>query len=292
MNARNDATGASSQTKFAWPPAPLKDIAPIASAGAPATTQTVRTPGPIRSALQTCESFWLAPTAIPIQRRMAEIAWTPDAPGDYCDRCGMTIGPFESDEFGCADCRGEPIAWTRFVRLGEYGGDLADWIIDLKFRGRRHIAQELGTRLAHVARDAGFPLRSSAVAPIAMARSRRFVRPFDHALEIARPAAHALGVPLVHAFRRKRRPSQRSVPASKRRANVRGSFVPRRGVDFTGWSVLLIDDVRTTGATMGEAARTLRRMGVGEIWAAVVAVTPGRARRTGGGDSPSPDTPR
>lgn len=270
------------QRRFAWPPRELGDALPAPTTPAAAPSTRIETTGALRQAARSVEMFWLAPTAIPLRRRIAELAWAPDPFGAYCDRCGLTIGPHEADDFGCADCRGEPIPWTRFIRLGAYDGELAEWIIDLKFRGRRNVANELGGRLAQAAQRAGFPTAQSAIVPVGMAWSRRFMRPYDHAAEIARPVARAFEAPLVHAFRRKRRPSQRSVPASRRRENVRGSFLPRNGVDFTGWTVLLVDDVRTSGATLGEASRTLRRMGAREIWAAVLAVTPGRARRSVG----------
>ncbi len=278
----DDGANATGQRSFVWPPRPVVETASVEQPIS--EPRSARRPRAICNAIASCEMYWLAPTAIPLRRRMAELAWAPNPFDAYCNRCGASIGPFESDDFGCAECRGEPIPWTRFTRLDAYQDEFAEWIRDLKFRGRRDVAHALGAQLAMSVQRAGLPQKNIAVTPVAMAPSRRFLRPFDHAHEIAHPAARLLKAPLVNAFRRKRRPSQRSVPASQRRANVRGSFLPRRGVDFTGWTVLLIDDVRTTGATLAEASRTLRRMGASEIWVGVLGVTPGRNRRSPEGD--------
>ena len=55
-----------------------------------------------------------------------------------------------------------------------------------------------------------------------------------------------------------------------RAAALEGAFALRRGVDLTGWSVLLVDDIRTSGATLRAAGQVLRRAGVRELDALVV----------------------
>lgn len=225
------------------------------------------------------ESFWLAPTALPLARRIEHTRWRADESGEYCDRCGETIGPFETDEFGCANCRGRSMPWRGFFRLGEYDGLLCRWIIDAKFHRQRRLAGDLGHRLGGAVIQAGLAAPKLAVVPVAMAWTRRFIRPFDQTREIAQGVARELQAPLVDACRRKPRPSQRSVPVSRRRANVRGSFVPRKGVDFTGWTVLIVDDVCTSGSTLTEAALTLGKLNPDAVWAGAVAVTSRRDHR-------------
>lgn len=271
---------------FVWPPRTLDDA--WTTTPAPETFSpnalTQAPPSPTRrivTALAEIESFWLAPTSLPLSRRIERTGWRPDRPDNYCDRCGESIGPYETDEFGCANCRGRSLPWKRFLRLGEYDGFLGRWVIDAKFHRQRRLAGDLGRCLGSAARRAGLQAPRLAVVPVAMAWTRRFVRPYDQTKEIAMGVARELRAPLVEACHRKPRPSQRSVPTCRRRANVRGSFRPRWGVDFIGWTVLLVDDVCTTGSTLLEAASLLKQLGASEIWAAAVAVTPKGGRRKG-----------
>jgi ComF family protein len=96
-------------------------------------------------------------------------------------------------------------------------------------------------------------------------------RGFNQAVEIARPLSRALGTPLsLDDCRRVRETApQASLPWSARRANVRNAF--ECGIDLTGRSVAVVDDVMTTGATLGEFARTLKRHGAARVTNWVVA---------------------
>lgn len=279
--AKQDKNGTSEP--FHWP---LRDVefekssspaAPWREKPTRSTSHTNRAPAWLRS----LEKCWLSPTALPLAHRARQARWRPDPPAAYCDLCGMSIGPYEADEFGCSQCRGKGLPWERFVRLGEYDGVLAQWIKDAKFHGQRRLAFDMGRSLGLAVRHAGAPIDGLAVAPVGMAALRRLARGYDQAAEIARGVARELSCPLVHSFRRQRRPSQRSVPTSQRRKNIAGSFSFRAGVDFTGWSVLIVDDVRTSGATLTQACRTLKaekQRKPAEIWIAVLAVTPAHDR--------------
>ncbi|WP_342780506.1 ComF family protein [Arenimonas fontis] len=120
--------------------------------------------------------------------------------------------------------------------------------------------------------------RPQALLPLPLHRSRLRRRGFDQALELARPLARALGLPLLTGGLRRRRATaaQSGLEARERRRNVRGAFAVPAGVPLPD-HLALFDDVMTTGATLDEAARVLRTAGVRrvDLWALARAPPPG-----------------
>jgi len=112
--------------------------------------------------------------------------------------------------------------------------------------------------------------------PVPLHRARRRSRGFNQADDLARH----IGPPVVHALRRTRHTrTQTALPAPERRANVAGAFaVTSRAAALLGATVLLVDDVRTTGATLEACATALKEQaGVRAVFALTAArvETPG-----------------
>ena len=169
----------------------------------------------------------------------------------------------------CAACESllEPAASLSAVF--EYGGPIADAIHRFKYRSRSELGAALGSLMTQAAlRWAG---EVDAVVPVPLHWRRRRWRGYDQAALLARPTAKALGVPaLLRGLRRVRHtPSQVNLPHDERQANVAGAFAPGRlrGVG----RVLLVDDVRTTGATLEAASKALRAGGAREVRTLVLA---------------------
>jgi ComF family protein len=156
---------------------------------------------------------------------------------------------------------------------GDYEGPLKEIVHALKYEGRRTLAPPLGALL----REAGQELihDASCAVPVPLHPWRRLRRGFNQAADLAA----ALPVPVVHAlWRRRMTPPQTGLTAGARRRNVRGAFrvsplVSRRVVDsmLVDRVVVLVDDVRTTGATLDACAHVLRDAGVREVRALTVA---------------------
>lgn len=100
----------------------------------------------------------------------------------------------------------------------------------------------------------------------------------DQAKRLAHSLSRQTGFPVVEALRRRRDPllSQKSLSAKERLLNVRGLFTPAESVE--GLCVLLVDDIVTTGVSISEAARVLKRSGAAEVVAVSVACTELHAR--------------
>jgi ComF family protein len=127
----------------------------------------------------------------------------------------------------------------------------------LKYSHRLASADFLGRFLAPMAAGR----RPDLILPVPLSAARLVERGFNQALEIARPLAKALGVPLEtgHIHRRRDTAPQTGLPWKERAQNMRHAF--ECDIDLGGKSVLVVDDVMTTGATLDELARTLKAHG-------------------------------
>ena len=240
------------------------------------------------SVLRSVERVWFGLKTPPFSERAAAAGWTSDEPHHYCPRCGHNVGPHEADDTGCSRCRGRKFPWQRLVRLGEYSGLLRNAIQEVKFTRWRRLGHELGLLLGRslsaAIDDAGLPRERCVLVPVPCSFRRRMARGIDHTLVLSRGVASATGLPIARALSRSHRPTQLSLPASERTANVAGSIRPRRGVDLAERVVMLIDDVTTTRATLLAASRAVTEAHKvfpdkqirtsPALWTAVLGVTP------------------
>jgi predicted amidophosphoribosyltransferase len=143
----------------------------------------------------------------------------------------------------------------------------------LKYRQALCAARPLGHLGAAAARRLALP-PGTVVVPVPLHWRRRRRRGFNQAAEIARVVARELDLPLRCRLLRRVRDGPASVHRTLkgRRRAARGAFRARRGA--RGIPVLLVDDVLTTGATLGSCARALGRRGVAGVWAVTVTRAP------------------
>jgi predicted amidophosphoribosyltransferase len=238
-------------------------------------------------------AYWLG-HALPVaDRAVRSSTWAPDRSDAYCGRCGDTVGEGERTSSGCGACRDRPGVVDGIVRLGPYAGDLREWILDVKYRcAWVEMATALGRRLGDAVRaaDAVDPGRTIVV-PMPMPWSRRAYRGMDHARIVAEAVAGRIDAPVVDALKRRGGRPQVALPRHDRvRAGGRGlglRWAPRPRP--AGRTVILVDDVRTTGSSLRAAGRLLRTLGPDRITAAVLAVAddPARRRREPPGRSPA-----
>jgi ComF family protein len=166
----------------------------------------------------------------------------------------------------------DTIAWARSA--GPYDGALRRIIHAFKYDGRRTLSVRLRARM----HAAGIDLLSDAhcVVPVPLHAWRRVTRGFNQAADLA----SGLGRPVVHAlWRVKATAPQTGLTAAGRRRNVRDAFSispllsrRRRHTALTGQVVVLVDDVRTTGATLEACAAVLKSAGVREVRALTLAL--------------------
>ena len=162
----------------------------------------------------------------------------------------------------CGRCQQRPPAFTNTVAVFNYQPPVDVLIKRLKFKGDLHIAELLGGLMADRLAMSDTP---DVLVPVPLHPRRLRERGFNQALELARPIARRLGVPMEwrHVTRSRATDPQSELPAKFRSRNVKDAFSVAAG--FAAQRVAIVDDVMTTGYTVNELALTLRHHGVVHI---------------------------
>jgi len=192
--------------------------------------------------------------------------------GDYCPRCGRDASRFGLVGGACGICRTEEIHFDGIARAGVYMDALQRMILAFK-----HDHSELASVLAPPAQSAlrgsSFHDRIDLFVPVPLHWTRRLLRGYNQAHVIAKRLRHPgarISTDLVR-IRRTRAQPQAATPAARAR-NVAGAFVVREGHEFEGKRVCLVDDIKTSGATLNECAKALKEVGALQVYALVLAV--------------------
>lgn len=160
--------------------------------------------------------------------------------------------------------------------VGIYEGPLREAVLRLKYHDRRSLALDLGLLMADILEARSGEWRPDALVPVPIHPRRRRERGYNQAELLAAAVGERCGLPVREALERVRdTPPQVGLGGQQRRENVRDAFRPRAGA-APGRRPVLIDDVQTTGATLEEAARTLRTAGAHCVYALTLCWEPDR----------------
>jgi len=187
--------------------------------------------------------------------------------GPVCDVCGLPLEGEPAPGTLCITCRTQRRYFDRARALFAYAGPAASVIKSFKFDGDFFLGPRFlrgALALGWLPGDIAPP---SAVLPVPLHPRRRRERGYDQALLLARALARHFGRPLLgRALVRTRYTTQQvGLSMGRRHDNVRGAFSVRRPGAISGESLLLVDDVMTTGATVEECAKALRKAGAAEV---------------------------
>ncbi|MYD65773.1 MAG: ComF family protein [Chloroflexi bacterium] len=195
----------------------------------------------------------------------------PHADPPRCPRCWLpTAGSAREArrrDGACSRCAAAPPPFEGLRTPYRFVGAARRAVIEAKFRGVSALLDPLGRASARVV--PGW-WSVDAVTPVPLHGARRRRRGFDQARLLAATVADELGVPLTDGLLRRVRATgaQTALGMDRRRRNMAGAFEVRAAPPP---SVLLVDDVATTGATLGAAARALLDAGADRVYALAIA---------------------
>lgn len=193
--------------------------------------------------------------------------WRP-VTAPWCERCGQP----KVDDLPCRLCAGWPAALTR-ARSGVWLDEGArQGVHALKYSGWWRVTAQLARAMTGLG-----PLAEGIIlVPVPLAPKRLAMRGYNQAERLAAALGALTGHPVADAAlaRRRETPTQTALTPEERRVNVAGAFA---GEGIAGRSVVLVDDVLTTGATLGACAEALMAAGAQQV----EAVTFARARAVG-----------
>ena len=149
-------------------------------------------------------------------------------------------------------------------------------ILRLKFSGDTQAAALLAPRMAEAAEEAG----ADVLVPVPLGRRRQLERGYNQSFLLAMLVGRLRGLPVRECLVRVRNTRRQSGihTIQERQRNLAGAFAPAPGADIRGQRVLLVDDVRTSGATALACARVLREQGAADVQLLCAAIAPGAGR--------------
>ena len=197
-------------------------------------------------------------------------------PHPTCPRCSSSVGPHAVLDGGCLACRNDKFHFEGVRRLGPYEGLLRELILRMKQASGEQLAEALGELWAESAGPSLRELGAEVILPVPLNWRRRWQRGFNQSAVLAEALARHLRLPCQPRWLRRVRPTpfQSRQSAADRRQNLREAFQSPSRTLLPGRTVLLVDDVLTSGATASEAARVLRAAGAERVLVAVLAHGP------------------
>ena len=194
-----------------------------------------------------------------------------------CTICGMPFTGLSGPDHPCENCLRKMPSYDAMRAPYLYAGPLMNAIQRFKYNSEVHLASPLGGLLSAFARTLLPHPEEFVTVPVPLHTRRLRERGFNQSLLLAKVVASELGTPLdyLSLIRKRDTRSQTGLKRKERRKNVANAFSVTSATIFKGTRVLLVDDVLTTGYTLKECARTLKRYGALEVICLALARTVG-----------------
>ena len=191
--------------------------------------------------------------------------------GYYCRRCGRDTSAYSIINGRCAQCQNEEIVFDSIARAGTYDNAFRKIILQFK-SGQIQLKNQLSFLVNATIQGSEFFNEIDHIVPVPLHWKKRFIRGYNQAHIIASVLDGAKSKINTDLVRIKNTQAQFLLTPFKRKKNVEGAFTVRKDHDFTGKRICLVDDIKTTGATLNECSRILKDAGAQQVYALVLAV--------------------
>ena len=181
--------------------------------------------------------------------------------------CSICSGNVENDH--CSDCSDRCLYYDRNISLFTYAGAAETLVHSLKFSGRRDLAPFFAVQAKSLVSTSG--INPDIITYIPSVPSRERKRGYNQSKIIAKELSTRTGLQFAQLISVKETGDQKKMHFNERFLNILGRFQPAGSVDIRGKKILIIDDIFTTGATINEAARILKKMGSQSVFSLTIA---------------------
>jgi len=193
--------------------------------------------------------------------------------GDYCRRCGKDVSKYAIIDGRCGHCQSQDLSFDGIARVGRYEETLKQLLLKFKFSDKTEFQKILGFLGNSALEGSDFYNDIDYFVPVPLHWRRRLHRGFNQSLLIAQKLNHPkakINNDLVRC--RYTRPQISLDTPAARKKNVKGAFTVRVGHKFENKNVCLVDDIKTTNATLNECSLILKHAGASKVYALVIAV--------------------
>jgi ComF family protein len=191
----------------------------------------------------------------------------------FCATCSEPFSGAITQTFSCANCEHRILHFDSAVAAYRSRGLVRKLVHAFKYGRQRHLRHPLAEWLGETMRDPRLrDRRFDLIVPVPLHPARERERGFNQATLLAELLAHQVAVPLRPVLERIRYTrTQTAYDRAERAENLRDAFRLRKNMNVRELHVLLIDDVLTTGSTLSECARVLKKAGAISVYAATAA---------------------
>lgn len=192
---------------------------------------------------------------------------------DVCVRCAAHLRQPSPFEAGCAFCHRSAFRFDAAISIGNYRGTLQSVVLEMKRSNGEITAYQFGNLLGKLIQERTGDSFADLIVPMPIHWWSRLKRGFCAASVIAAGLSSQTGIPISEKILRqtKRTKKQGMLSNTARFENVRGAFSTRSPQKVVGKTILLVDDVMTSGATANEATKVLKKAGAKRVYIAVAA---------------------
>jgi competence protein ComFC len=184
-----------------------------------------------------------------------------------CQRCSWPFDGAITEGFICGNCHDRDVHFDCAVAAYQSRGVVRELIHGFKYSSRLYLRVQLARWLAKTLEDPRIRgTKCDALIPVPLHHVRFREREFNQAEELARLLTQHSGIPTLDALKRVRyTTTQTELSREERMENLRGAFKVRHTAEVKGRDLVLVDDVFTTGSTVEECSRVLRRAGAASV---------------------------